>query len=121
MSNTAKIQFPELGRNHAIYCHFDGQPDIAGRTLFKHYNNAEKVEELIALGGLLHLEKHISSDDDHSYVNQQKDVTVSYHRDLKEDLQFADFWTMADFTYTYNRDIGWTVTDQFGRHCNNSF
>lgn len=42
-----------------IYCHWDGYIDHNGRILFDHYNTAEKVEELIALGDLSSLGREI--------------------------------------------------------------
>lgn len=42
-----------------IYCHWDGYVEHNGRILFEHYNTAEKVEELIALGDLSSLGKEI--------------------------------------------------------------
>lgn len=33
-----------------IYCHYDGTLEHTGLTLYQHYNNEEKVKELIAKG-----------------------------------------------------------------------
>lgn len=42
-----------------IYCHWDGYLEHNGRILLDHYNTAEKVEELIALGDLSSLGREI--------------------------------------------------------------
>lgn len=49
----------EDGTVAKIYCHWDGYLEHNGRILFEHYNTAEKVEELIALGDLSSLGKEI--------------------------------------------------------------
>lgn len=43
------------GKDYSIYCHWDGHIDTAGRTLFKHYQSQDKIEELLNLGGLSEL------------------------------------------------------------------
>lgn len=40
------------GDIQSIYCHFDGYPQYVGQILHNHYNNQERVEQLIALGNL---------------------------------------------------------------------
>ena len=62
------------GSVSAIYCHFDGYIDGAGKILQENYNTKEEMEQLIALGDISSLGKTIEE-------------TVAYHRDRGEDLQ----------------------------------
>ena len=40
------------GDIRSIYCHYDGYPQYVGQILQEHYNNQERVEQLIALGNI---------------------------------------------------------------------
>ena len=42
----------EDGSLDAIYCHWDGYPSYNGALLLHHYQDPEKIRELIALGDI---------------------------------------------------------------------
>ena len=81
----------EKGEIKAVYCHWDGYPDWVGKVLVKHYNTAEKVEELLALGDLSSLGERVkpNENEEHSFENPVRDVTVAYHRDRSDELNAA--------------------------------
>ena len=62
------------GTTTYIYCHHDGYLDYNGRMLIEHYNTQERVEALVALGGL-------------SSLNEEISVCVAYHRDSGEEFR----------------------------------
>jgi len=72
------------GTVHQIYCHYDGYIEHNGRILKTYYNTAEKVKELIALGGMSSLAPNIVGSDAHSFDTPDKDVCVFYGRDRGE-------------------------------------
>ena len=85
-----------------VYCHFDGYTiDGVGQMLFEHYKDEEKVKELISLGDISFLEKNIepSKDSNHSFYTPEKDVTVFYHRDRKENLDNSKARKISDLKY----------------------
>jgi hypothetical protein len=47
-----------------IYCHFDGYPEHNGQILTEHYNNSNRVNELMKLGDLSVLGKFIGEKQD---------------------------------------------------------
>lgn len=47
-----------------IYCHWDGYIEGVGKTLYKHYQDRSKVEELIKLGSLSTLGEEPTADPD---------------------------------------------------------
>jgi len=99
----------EGGRVLSVYCHWDGYPSWVGKKLLEFYNTYEKANELIALGSISILEKHLSplpvapvhrwypkegqTKDDrpmittHTFENPQEGVTVAYHRDRGEEFE----------------------------------
>lgn len=65
-----------------IYCHWDGYPSHNGRILLKHYNRAELVEQLIALGDLSSLGDRIGSQ--HDFDHAPEGECNAYGRDRGE-------------------------------------
>lgn len=100
-----------------IYCHWDGYPQGVGKTLFEHYTDKDKVEQLLRLGDISSLEERVEPlpNEFHTYENPVKDVTVAYHRDRGEELNKArpiklkeareEYW--AEYMYVYKRDGKW--------------
>lgn len=73
MSTRSRIGIErEDGTVESIYCHFDGYPAHVGKMLLEHYQDGEKIEELLKLGNISSLGAEISEVD-------------AYHRDHKED------------------------------------
>ena len=69
-----------------IYCHWDGYPSNQGPLLTQFYNTANKVRDLIALGGISYLaEKLEPTTTEHSFDHPEQNVVVAYHRDRGED------------------------------------
>ncbi|HET8629962.1 MAG TPA: hypothetical protein VFL91_21285 [Thermomicrobiales bacterium] len=53
MSTRSRIGIEgEDGAITSVYCHFDGYPSGVGATLLDHWDTAERVAELVALGDL---------------------------------------------------------------------
>ncbi len=68
MGTKANIGIIKNGKILRIYCHNDGGPEKAGQILAEHYNTTEKVNALLALGGLVHL-------------GETPETCVAHHRD----------------------------------------
>lgn len=84
-----------------IYCHWDGYPEHMLPILNGNYNTDEKVKELMELGNLSALRPKVKPDkgQEHSFENPLPDVTIAYHRDRGEDL---NFWgSIQEFNYFY--------------------
>ena len=47
----------------AIYCHFDGYPAGVGKTLYEHYNNPERIKQLLRLGDMSTLGEFLSEEE----------------------------------------------------------
>lgn len=103
-----------------IYCHGDGYPSHNGALLIDHYNSEEKVDELLKLGDLSHLEKNINLDPSKphgfDYDKRQDDVVVAYGRDRGDTGTEADIYSLAelddpnnwtDYVYIFNKENGW--------------
>lgn len=77
----------------AVYVHFDMYLDGAGICLTQHYTAPERVEKLLALGGLSALGDKLSEDDPEP---DAQDVCIAYHRDYGEEYEAPDEWKSAD-------------------------
>lgn len=97
------------GTISSIYCHFDGYiegPDGVGYKLFKHYQGAEKIKALIALGDISSLGENI-----------EEGSTEAYNRDRSEaDCEALPSANVEDLLkinsgqeYTYLFDGAWRV------------
>ena len=97
------------GTTETVYCHWDGYPDHQMPILTEHYNTADKVTALIALGDLSCLGERIAPDEgeEHSFQKPADGVTVAYHRDRNEPLHSAihhesiDALKMSDWGISY--------------------
>lgn len=70
------------GSFDSIYCHWDGYPSNNGRILFEHYQDAGKVDALIALGNLSSLGEEIGTK--HNFDDAPKNECNAYGRDREE-------------------------------------
>ena len=87
MGTHASIAYErEDGTIVASYCHYDGYLQSAGVQLVHNYSEAEKVEDLVVLGGMSYLADKInpSAGSTHSFETPEVGVTVFYHRDRGE-------------------------------------
>ena len=101
------------GTISAIYVHSDGYPSYIVPLLLGHYNDQQKVEELIALGDLSELKEKLYPDPSQphgfDFEKRQPGVTVAYTRDRGED------WTHNKPKFFANRD------DFLGEEIGNGF
>ena len=58
----------------AIYCHYDGYKSGVGSVLKNHYQDSQKVSNLIDLGSI-------------SVLKESCENTIAYHRDRGEPLE----------------------------------
>lgn len=68
-----------------IYCHYDGYPEHNGKILKDHYNEIDKVRELVNLGDLSALGQEIGKKQD--FNNREtinKNWCLAYGRDRGE-------------------------------------
>ncbi len=108
------------GSVKSIYCHFDGYIKGVGRTLQNYYNSEELANRLVSLGDLSYLSKYpdplpeapeeyhfgrtpgIIKAEDHSFDNPQKDVTVAYHRDRRENFNINNYSSIEEYIISKN-------------------
>lgn len=102
----------EDGTITAIYCHWDGYPEGVGLTLVNHYQDEDKVRELLSLGSLSILGPIIAPPNpngeitnarvrgiierfnptpEHTFDNPISGITVAYHRDRGEQFEIGTF------------------------------
>ena len=106
------------GTIDSIYCHLDGYPEGVGVELYSNYKSKYKIEELIKLGDISHLEKEVNPDPSKPHEfglgTEQKDVVVAYHRDRGEKLNilhsnniddFQKYCTKSDQEFAYLYDL----------------
>lgn len=74
MATRSRIIIKNNDEYKGIYCHFDGDIESVGVTLFKHYNNEEKVKQLIELGNI-------------SSIGNDLESCVAYSRDRGENKE----------------------------------
>lgn len=85
MSTRSEIHYYRNGRLTSVYCHSDGDFEGVGETLFNHYQDPKKVEELVHLGDLSSLGENVNpTTDTHSFSTPEDGVTVAYGRDRGE-------------------------------------
>ena len=77
------------GTTETISCHWDGYPEHQMPILTGHYDTAEKVRALLALGDISSIGERLAPDENelHSFNKPADGVTVAYHRDRGELLQ----------------------------------
>jgi hypothetical protein len=73
------------GKFRTIYCHYDGYVAYNGVILFKHYQDQQKIEEMLALGDISSLKESIECPEGHSFESPSEGNTVFYGRDRGED------------------------------------
>ena len=110
MSTRSRIAIENQdGTVTSIYCHFDGYLSHNGEILQNHFQDREKVEQLIALGDLSCLGEDIS---------EGAIDTIAYHRDRGEDFSqmqhndVEDFFAgdIEEYGYLFTKDNKWLVS-----------
>lgn len=82
------------GKGRQIYSHWDGYPSGVGKTLLEHYQDADKVKQLIDLGNISSLREEIEILEGvkHDFDSPQENITIAYGRDRgEEDQQAKEF------------------------------
>jgi hypothetical protein len=102
----------------SIYCHWDGYPEGVGKTLIEHYQDRQKVSDLMYLGAISFLEPSIEKPEGHTFDTPVKGHTVAYHRDRGEekiparvDMGVADFFRkdFEQYGYILTEEGEWLV------------
>jgi hypothetical protein len=110
----------EDGSVLSIYCHNDGYVEHNGYILQTHYQDPEKVKELIELGDISSLGKNVSPSGPHSFNQPERDVVVAYGRDRGEsdiaankDQSVSAFFSFLpgfeDYGYLFTQEGEWLV------------
>jgi hypothetical protein len=122
-TRSAIVEITPEGKYRGIYCHNDGNPEYNGLRLVNYYDTPEKVKELIDLGFISSLEKHVKPEvgEQHSFKDPVKDVTVAYRRDRGDDYDdlkaavgdtLDDVLKSIEYSYVYLfKDGEWYVDD----------
>lgn len=91
MSTKSRIAMKQKDNTYiSIVCHFDGYLENNGKLLYDHYKDSKKVDMLLHLGDISSLERNVfpNISKPHNKNQFQPEVTISYHRDYGEDLNF---------------------------------
>jgi len=89
----------ENGTVTEVYVHWDGYLGHVGKMLVEHYNSLELAEELVREGAISTLQKRLTPlGAEHSFDNQEKDVTVFYARDRGEEMSKQVYVDFDDYT-----------------------
>ena len=119
MGTRSTIGVKENGNYKLIYCHWDGYYDNNGMILHKHYQDIDKVKQLIELGDLSSLNKNVEG-------GEEEDRCVSYIRDLGGDIKcdcyqealekdvnnyLGDYWD-REYLYIYDCETKTWMTNQ---------
>jgi hypothetical protein len=121
MSTNSSITMKMSEDNYkTIYCHWDGYLEGVGRTLFDHYQDKEKVEELINNGDISSLEKSPYTTEGHTFDKPVNGYTVFYGRDRGEtDVEAINCVSLIDvmsrnkqeFNYYYDGNKWFLIND----------
>lgn len=116
----------EDGTVTAIYCHWDGYPEGVGLTLVNHYQDEDRVRELLSLGSISYLTPIIAPPNpngeitnervrgilekfnptpEHTFDDPIPGITVAYHRDRGEPFEVGTF--TSEDVYTKYNNSGW--------------
>ena len=102
MATRSMIAFDNGDEIYAIYCHNDGYLQHNGRILLNHYDDIEKVEELIDLGNLSVLSKEIGEKQDFDQPTD-RNWCLAYGRDRGEQNQQAGrYISLIEATYDFD-------------------
>lgn len=130
MSTNSTIAFQnEDNTVSVVYCHWDSYvKGGVGEMLFKHYQDPDKIQKLIAGGSISSLSENIDIPKgvSHSFQSPNDYITVFYHRDRGEELSITKYlhmdsylmdndWLEYNYLYAEHDDIngvrttGWVV------------
>ena len=122
MATRGAIGIEKDGKIMAVYCHWDNYLESTGETLFKHYQNPEKILTMISLGDMSSLGEEIGEKHDFDGPNLSNWCTY-YGRDRGEDNvefrvfntrnEFVQWYSDSDYFYLYS-DKKWTYSQGEG-------
>jgi len=110
----------------AVYCHWDGVPEVAGKVLKQHWSDQEKLSSLMSLGDLSSL--GIELGEKHDFYTAGHGICTFYGRDrgesgvgCEEFLSFEDFLDSAHshcagYAYLFEANEWCGVQVQNGEH-----
>ncbi len=75
------------GRFRTAYCHSDGFVDHNGVILFEHFQDQQKIEDMLALGDMSFLQPSIECPEGHSFTIGIKGYSIFYGRDRGEEVK----------------------------------
>ena len=107
MSTNSRIAIANNdGTVKSVYCHWDGYPSNNGKILLEHYQDEEKIKELIALGGISSLGKNVKPEhpETHNFDNRENDCTTVYHRDRGDELVISEYKDVSTWSQNKNRE-----------------
>lgn len=97
----------EDGTIKAVYCHWDGYPTGVGADLVNYYNNKEKAEALISLGGFSALRQTLEETEAGVYGDESTPIrTFTGEKDW-----FENFNSGEEYFYLYREDTGWVYSE----------
>ena len=107
----------EDGSVTSVYCHWDGYVEYNGELLVTHYQDREKVKQLISLGAISALRESIEAPEGHTFSNAIDGYTIVYHRDRGEDLSIqqnkdvASYFAgdLEEYGYLFTKEGEWVV------------
>jgi hypothetical protein len=102
------------GTARMVYCHWDGYLSNNGRILMEDYQSADKIRELLELGAISQLNRNVGAavDQNHTWRDAAKGVTVAYTRDRGDKLSPAEacppshFARQQEYLYLYDTREG---------------
>lgn len=102
-----------------IYCHWDGYLENNGKILQEHYQDIEKIDQLMRLGDLSILDREVGEKQDFNNRNRDAGWCLAYGRDRGEtdcepkvynDFQeYLDQSQMEEYNYIF-RNGTWFVS-----------
>lgn len=127
MSIRARIGIKEGNKGKSIYLHNNGRPNDVMPILEESFKTKKAVEDLLELGDLSKLGKHLNPiREGHSFENPNKDTVVAYARDRGEKkIKAVEFKrrkellnqaseSMADYIYIFDiQKNEWEIIENF--------
>lgn len=98
----------ENGTVKSIYCHWDGYISNNGKILLECYDR-DKTLDLVKLGDISSLGDQVDPTGPHSFESPQHGVTVAYHRDRGESLNYRTNKSVEDFFKSDYEEYGYVL------------
>lgn len=98
-----------------VYCHFDGYISNNGKILFEHYQDKNKIQDLISKGNLRSLEAEVENID--YYGGEDcKPVVYKNEQTILDKVLNTDLGIHVEYIYEYIylfKDGKWFVLDSY--------